>query len=72
MKETITITLLLICYNTSVGQTSSDTKESCDTFLYFMKSQEDLLKYIDNPCTNDSTCKGDILKAKAEIEKGTN
>ena len=70
MKETITIVLLLICYNTSVGQTSFDTKDSCDTFLYFMKSQDELQKYIDNPCPNDPTCKEDILKAKAEIERG--
>lgn len=35
-----------------------------------MKSHEELQKYIDNPCPNDSSCKEDILKAKAEIEKG--
>ena len=70
MKESITIILLLICYITSDGQTSSATKDSCDTFLYFMKSQEELIRYIDNPCQNDSTCKEDILKAKAEVERG--
>jgi hypothetical protein len=70
MKRTITIILLLICSNASIGQTSSDVEDSCDTFLDFMKSKAELLKYIDNPCPNDSSCKQDILKAKADLEKG--
>ena len=35
-----------------------------------MKSHEELLKYIDNPCPNDSSCKEYILKAKTEVERG--
>lgn len=70
MKKTITIVLFLVCYNISIGQTSSETKDSCDTLSYFMKSYEELLKYIDNPCPNDSSCKDGILKAKTEIERG--
>lgn len=60
----------MICFNESFGQTSSDTKDSCDNFLYFMKSHKELLKYIDNPCPNDSSCKEDIIKAMAEVQRG--
>jgi hypothetical protein len=70
MKKTILILLLLPYYNFLVGQTSSDQKDSCDSFLYFLKSKEELIKYIDTPCPNDSTCKEDILKAKAEVQRG--
>jgi hypothetical protein len=70
MKKSIIVLLLLLFYYISIGQTITDKKDSCDTFLYFLKSHEALLNYIDHPCPNDSTCKKDILKAKAEVEGG--
>ena len=70
MKEIATILLILICYHTSCGQSSSGNEDSCDTFLYLMKPREDLLRYIDNPCPNDSTCKEGILRAEAQVIRG--
>ncbi len=70
MKKIIIIILCLFYYNISVGQESIDNKDSCGTFLYILKSKEELLKYIDNPCSNDSTCREDILKAKSEVKIG--
>jgi hypothetical protein len=70
MKEIIIILLLLFFHKILIGQTIADKKDSCDTFLYFFKSHEELLKYIENPCPNDSACKEDILKAKADVEAG--
>jgi hypothetical protein len=70
MKKLITITLLCFCYNISPGQTQPGKKDTCDTFLWFLKTNEELLKYIDNPCPNDSSCKMEISKAKSEIAEG--
>lgn len=70
MKSTISIIIILFYINNCIGQTNSVSTDTCDNFLYFTKSHEELLNYIDNPCPGDTICRQAILKAKSDIEKG--
>lgn len=70
MKTIITIILIFLFANISFGQNRSIEKDTCNTFAYFLKSKEELLKYVDNPCPNDSNCLTEISKAKSEIATG--
>ncbi len=67
MKKIISITTI---FYTAILFGQSNSNVTCDNFIYFEKSDEELRKYIDNPCPNDSTCLSEIGKAKSEIQKG--
>jgi hypothetical protein len=60
-----------MCYKTSLCQNKTGEKDSCNTFLFFEKSRNELLSYVDNPCPNDTTCRLDLSKAQAQTARGT-
>jgi hypothetical protein len=70
MKRFISIAIIIFYSTILFGQSNSENNDTCDNFIYFEKSNEELQKYIDNPCPNDSTCLKEITKAKSEIQKG--
>ncbi|MEO6722201.1 MAG: hypothetical protein ABIN67_17675 [Ferruginibacter sp.] len=64
--------LLLISDCTLIlGQENPLNIDSCGTFLYFTKSQSELSKYIDDPCSSDSLCTSEIEIAKRKVKSGT-
>jgi hypothetical protein len=70
MRNKLLVVILIFYNNCCVGQIQKNNHNWCDTFDYTTMTYEQLLKYIEDPCPNDTTCKNEISKAKAEVDAG--
>jgi hypothetical protein len=70
MKIYISIVFLFFYCNILFSQNNKVHTDTCQNINDYVRTQEELEIYIENPCPTDYTCIEDIISAKSAIQKG--